>query len=114
MSFYGYHGDLPAERALGGRYTVDLDLGVDLGEAASSDRVESTVDYVHIYQLVREVLEEEQHHLLESIAERVAGKVLALPRVEQVTVTVGKVPPVRGVFGVFAVQITRPPGGRKG
>jgi dihydroneopterin aldolase len=107
MTFYGYHGDVAAERELGGRYTVDLDIGVDLAEAARSDNLERAVDYVHVYQLVREVVEEEQHRLLESIAETVAGKVLALPRVEQVTVKVGKTPPVRGAFGEFAVEITR-------
>src|SRR3981081_529021 len=110
MSFYGYHGDVAAERELGGRYTVDLDIGVDLAEAARSDSLESAVDYVHVYQLVREVVEEQQHRLLESMAETIAGRILPLPRVQQVRVRVGKVPPVRGSFGEFAVEIVRPAG----
>ena len=108
MSFYGYHGDLAAERELGGRYRVDLELGVDLAEAGRSDDLQSAVDYVQVYQLVREVLEEEQHRLLESMAETVAARVLALPRVLQAKVRVGKTPPIRGAFGEFAVEITRP------
>jgi dihydroneopterin aldolase len=107
MSFYGYHGDVEAERQLGGRYTVDLDIGVDLLEAAASDSLDRAVDYVHVYQLVREVVEDQQHRLLESMAEAIASRVLPLPRVQQVKVRVGKVPPVRGSFGEFAVEIER-------
>jgi dihydroneopterin aldolase len=108
MSFYGYHGDVAAERELGGRYSVDLEIGVDLADAARSDNLESAVDYVRVYQLVREEVEERQHRLLESMAEAIAAQVLALPRVLQVGVRVGKVPPVRGSFGEFAVEIQRP------
>lgn len=108
MSFYGYHGDIAAERELGGRYTVDLELGVDLVEAARSDNIESAVDYVHVYQLVREVVEDQQHRLLESMAETIAARLLPLPRVNEVKVRVAKVPPVRGSFAEFAVEITRP------
>ena len=108
MTFYGYHGDVAAERELGGRYTVDLDIGVDLLDAARSDSLESAVDYVHVYQLVREVVEEQQHLLLESMAEAIASRVLPLARVREVKVRVGKTPPVRGSFGQFAVEIVRP------
>ena len=107
MSFYGYHGDLAAERELGGRYAVDLDIGMDLSPAARADDLGQAVDYVHVYQLVREVVEEQQHHLLEAVAEAIAARVLALPHVEEVKVRVGKTPPVRGSFGEFAVEITR-------
>jgi len=112
MTFYGYHGDLAAERELGGRYAVDLEIGMDLSPAARSDNLESAVDYVHVYQLVREVVEEEQHRLLEAIAESIATRVLGLRGVEEVKVRVGKTPPVRGGFGEFAVEITRPARGR--
>jgi dihydroneopterin aldolase len=107
MTFYGYHGDLAAERELGGRYTVDLEIGMDLAPAARSDDLTSAVDYVHVYQLVREVVEEEQHRLLEAIAERIAARVLELPRAAEVKVRVGKTPPLRGAFAEFAVEITR-------
>ena len=108
MSFYGYHGNLEAERELGGRYKVDLEIGLDLAPAAGADDVAETVDYVRVYQLVREVVEEQQHRLLESMAETIAAQVLGLPRVEEVRVRVAKTPPVRGSFGEFAVEIVRP------
>ena len=108
MSFYGYHGNLEAERELGGRYRVDLEIGLDLAPAAGADDVAETVDYVLVYQMVREVVEEQQHRLLESMAETIAAQVLGLPRVQEVKVRVAKTPPVRGSFGEFAVEIVRP------
>ena len=47
MSFYGYHGDVEAERELGGRYRVDLEIGMDLTPVARTDNIEGAVDYVH-------------------------------------------------------------------
>lgn len=108
MSFYGYHGDLPAERELGARYTVDLELGVDLSAAGASDDIASTVDYVHVFSLVREVMEEQQHRLLESMAAAISDRLLELPGVATVKVRVGKTPPLRGSFGQFAVELVRP------
>ena len=107
MAFYGYHGDLAAERELGGRYRVSLTIGMDLAPPGRSDTLEDTVDYIHVYQLVQEVIEGAPRRLLESIAETIAGRVLALPRVEEVTVRVAKTPPVPGSFGEFAVELTR-------
>jgi len=96
-----------AKRELGGRYRVDLEIGMDLSEAGRSDNLERAVDYVLIYQMVREVVEEQQHRLLESIAEAISRQVLSLGPVQQVRVRVGKTPPVRGSFGEFAVDILR-------
>src|ERR1700694_6066096 len=103
MSFYGYHGDVEAERELGGRYRGEIEIGMGLSHAGRSDSLDGGVDYVHVYQLVREVVEDQQHRLLESIAESIAGQVLSLARVEEVRVRVGKTPPVRGRFGELAV-----------
>ena len=44
MEFYGYHGDIEAERALGGRYRVDVEVRADLRAAVRSDALEDTLD----------------------------------------------------------------------
>ena len=108
MVFFGRHGALPAERDLGARFRVDLVLDADLGRAGLSDRLEDTVDYVRAYEIVREVVEGEPCQLLEAVAERVAGRLLELPRVERVTVRVSKRPPLEGEFEAFRAEVTRP------
>ncbi len=107
MVFFGRHGALPAERDLGARFTVDVELGVDLSPAGTTDRLAETVDYGRAYQLVREVVEGEPRNLLETVAERIAERMLALPRVERATVRVHKRPPLEGEFRSFGVEVVR-------
>lgn len=107
MEFYGYHGDIEAERALGGRFRVDVELRSDLRAAGRSDSLDDTVDYVRCFQLVRDVVENRQFRLLEALADAIAAELLRQRHVESVRVKVGKQPPVRGGFERFAVVIER-------
>lgn len=108
MAFFGRHGVFPAERELGARFTVDVVLEGDLAPAGTSDRLDQTIDYEKAYNLVREVVEGEPCHLLEAVAERIAARLLALPRVTRATVRVHKRPPLPGEFRSFGVEISRP------
>jgi dihydroneopterin aldolase len=107
MEFYGYHGDIEAERALGGRYDVDVELSADLRQAGRSDSLDDTIDYVRCFQLVREVVENRQYRLLEALAQAIADELLKHPKATDVRVRVAKQPPVRGGFRNFAVVIDR-------
>jgi dihydroneopterin aldolase len=108
MAFFGRHCVCPAERELGARFTVDVELEGDLRAAGRSDRLEDTIDYSRAYDLVREVVEGEPCHLLEAVAERISQRLLSLPRVERATVRVHKKPPLPGEFRSFGVEISRP------
>lgn len=108
MEFYGYHGDIEAERALGGRYSVDVELVADLRAAGRSDSLEDTIDYVRCFQVVRDLVENRQYRLLEAMAAAIAGALLAEHSTAQaVKVRVAKQPPVRGTFQRFAVELER-------
>src|SRR5207253_9456730 len=93
MVFFGRHGALPAERELGARFTVDVELGLDLRAAGRSDLPADTVDYSRVYEAVRDVVEGSPQTLLESVAERIASLLLGFDHVEQATVRVSKRPP---------------------
>ena len=108
MAFTGRHGVLPAERELPARFRVDIELAADLRAAGASDRLADTVDYTEVYALVQEVVEGEPCSLLETVAERIAGRLLGFDRVQSATVRVAKTPPVEGEFRSFAVEIVRP------
>ena len=54
MEFRALHGCYELERKVGNRFTVDLELTALLGEAAAEDDVEKTVNYLTVYQIVRE------------------------------------------------------------
>ncbi|HSP65920.1 MAG TPA: dihydroneopterin aldolase [Candidatus Deferrimicrobium sp.] len=107
LQFFGHHGDVEAERALGGRVDVDVEIRSDLRAAGLSDELHDTVDYVRCYEAVRHVVETRQHNLLEKVAEEIATALLSDERVTSVRVRVAKQPPLAGIFHRFAVVIER-------
>ena len=107
LQFFAHHGDLEAERALGGRVDVDVEIRGDLRDAGRSDQLGDTVDYVRCYETVRTVVETRQHNLLEAVAEEIAAALLSEPRIRAVRVRVAKQPPIAGIFRRFAVVIER-------
>jgi 7,8-dihydroneopterin aldolase/epimerase/oxygenase len=110
MIFNGYHGTLPAERELGQPFVVDIELRCDLRAAGLADDLTRTVDYSEVYRQARAIVEGPPVSLTETVAERIAGAVLAQhPTVEAVRVRVAK-PNVRlegGVLAGSAVEIVR-------
>lgn len=111
MSFYGYHGETQAERTLGNRFHVDVEMRMDLASAGRTDDIADTVDYSRAFSLVRAVVEEQQYSLIEAIAARIATSLLAEPGVESVKVRVGKQPPIAGAIDRCSVVIERFRGG---
>lgn len=109
LVFYGHHGDIPEERVLGQRFTIDLALTLDMAEAAATDDLNATVDYVRVYELCRQLLEKERVNLLETVAARLADRILAEhPRVSHVEITVKKPSvAIRGVLDYVAIELSK-------
>ena len=76
ITLYGYHGVRPAERALGQRFVVDVDLETDLRQAGETDALDATVNYSEAYELIAEIVEGDPVNLLETLAERIARAIL--------------------------------------
>jgi dihydroneopterin aldolase len=107
MSFYGYHGETEAERALGNRFHVDVEIRMDLSVAGRSDDIADTLDYSHAFALVRTVVEDQQYSLIEAIAARIAESLLTQAGIDSVKVRVGKQPPIAGAIDRCSVIIER-------
>ena len=110
MIFYGRHGTLSAERELGQRFIVDIELRCNLRPAGLSDDLAKTVDYGEVHRQAREIAEGPPAGLTETVAERIAAAVLERHTlVEAVRVKVTK-PNVRlgqTVLAGSAVEIVR-------
>ena len=109
MVFYGFHGANPAEREVGQRFVVDLEVHRDLCPAGLSDDLADTVSYTRFYELVKEILEGPSRNLLENIAETIAQRVLEGFEVEAVKVRVRKPEvPIKGsVLDHASVEVFR-------
>ncbi len=109
MRFYGYHGALEAERAVGQRFVIDLEMALDLQAAGTSDDLTRTVHYGHVFDHVREIVEGQPAALIEAVAERIAARVLDVySAVVAVRVCVHKPgAPVAGIVDDVEVEIVR-------
>ncbi len=108
LRFFGRHGNNESERLLGSHFTVDLEVTAEIGRAAASDRLEDGVDYSKLYEVARRLTEENQFHLLETLASRIADEVLAMPKVRSALVRVTKEPRRPAQTLGFAVELHRP------
>jgi 7,8-dihydroneopterin aldolase/epimerase/oxygenase len=108
LYFYGYHGVFPEENRLGQRFTVDLELGLNLLPAAQTDQLSLTVDYATVYEVVKGEVEGTSVKLIETLAENIAAQLLQKFAIQQVKVRVTKPdPPIPGHYQAIGVEIAR-------
>ena len=107
MSFRGRHGVRPAEREQTQEFKVDLEVESDLAAAGRSDRLVDTVDYTQLRAIAKEVVEGPSAKLLETLAGRIADRVLELTGVMTVSVRVAKRPASMQPIDFAAVHIRR-------
>jgi len=105
MMFYSYHGASRAERETGRRYEVDVELHADLSLAAKTDRLDDTINYSKVYNLVADVILNNRFKLLEKIAARIMGEITSAFPVHRVIVRVRKmIPPIPGNLDHIEVE----------
>jgi dihydroneopterin aldolase len=109
LAFYGYHGAMSEENVLGQKFFVDLELGVDLKTAGKRDRVEDTVHYGMVYDVVKGIIEGSAINLIEAVAEQSIEAIFKeFDKVMTIKMTLKKPEaPVAGIFDYFAVELYR-------
>jgi len=109
LTFYGYHGVLSAEKVLGQKFILDIELYLNLKKAGITDNVEDTVSYAEVYELIQKIVENKSFNLIEALAENIAETILhQFPRILEIKVIVYKPQaPVKGNYDYFAVEIRR-------
>lgn len=73
---FGYHGCLPEEARIGGRYQVDVRVEGDFSEAELSDNLQDTIDYGRVTSIVLEQMAE-RSALVEQVARRILNHLKA-------------------------------------
>ncbi len=102
MEFFAYHGVNKEEKILGQRFRVDVEFYVD---DVRGDNIDDTVSYSYVYKMVREIVEEKNFNLIESLAKEIGDEILAIDKVKEVVVRVSKVsPPINGILEEAGVE----------
>ena len=108
IEVFAHHGVFDQEKADGQLFSIDVEIDVDLAEAARSDALAATVDYGRLAEQIHERVSTERWNLIETVAQRVADLVLEDSRVQGVTVTVHKPQaPISVPFRDVAVTVHR-------
>jgi dihydroneopterin aldolase len=112
MRFEGRHGVLEEERAAVQPFEVDVELHLDLRPSGLSDDLSLTVDYRDVFEICREIVEGPSCRLIETLADRIAARLLSTfgpAGMSEVVVRVRK-PAVKlpGQLDAAAVEIRRP------
>lgn len=100
IRLHAYHGCLEEEGRIGGKYRIDIKALADFSECADSDDLNKTVDYVVVFDLVKEEMAI-RSKLIETVAKRIALKLQAqYTWVSEWEVSLTKYnPPVGGSLG---------------
>ena len=108
LTAIGHHGVFDHERRDGQEFRVDVELGLDLTPAATTDDLARTVDYGHLADALVEVLTGPPVDLIETVALRMVDLCLSQARVEWASVTVHKPnAPITPTFTDVAVTLER-------
>jgi len=82
------------ERTIKQRLSIDVEILTDAAPAAHTDSLKDAVDYSKVAILAMEVCRSRDFHLIETLAELLANRILADFPVPQVRVLVRKISPV--------------------
>jgi len=91
------HGCLIEEEKIGSDYLVNLTVKAQLNEAAATDNLKDTVDYVHLQHIVKNEMAV-RSKLLEHVGQRIIDRIfLEISLVDEAEVTISKLnPPIGG------------------
>ncbi len=106
IKLYAYHGCMEEEARLGGNYIVDVIVETDFNEAAKTDDLSKTVDYVAICEIVKAEMAI-RSKLIEHVGKRIVDRIKKeLKGILKVKVKVTKLnPPINGVVSSVSIEI---------
>jgi dihydroneopterin aldolase len=87
-------GVTPEERIRKQRLSIDVEIWIDGARAAQNDSLKDTLDYSKVAAVAMEVCRSRDFHLIETVAELLAGRILADFPTPQVRVLVRKTSPI--------------------
>lgn len=95
MIFFAHHGVFESERLNGNTFRVSVHIELDDTPGCTTDRVEDTLNYQQVYDIVREEMSHPSN-LLEHVANRIIKRLSALDELSRISVCVEKQNPPLG------------------
>ncbi len=97
------------EQTMRQRLSIDVEILTDTAKAAHHDSLKDAVDYAKVAAVVQEVCRSRNFHLIETVAEQLAARLLSDFPIRQVRLIVRKISPVlEPRVNHVSVEIVRP------
>jgi dihydroneopterin aldolase len=107
LSIFTHHGVSDAEQEVGQRLEFDLSFDVPDCDAVLTDRVEDTVDYAEVCDIVALAATERSYRTLERLGQVIAERLMERFSCEEVRVRAAKPePPLPYTVNEAAVEVT--------
>jgi len=109
MIFYGYHGLHEAERTLGQRFAIDVNVSSDHELDNKVKSLHDTIDYTQIFEVVKEHVENYKYRLLEKLANEIISAILNdFILVQKVSLKIRKIAvPINGTLDYVELEMQR-------
>lgn len=108
MEFFAYHGCFEEEQIIGTKFRIDLNIEANVDEAAETDDLSKTINYLSVYQMVKKQMEIKSR-LLENVGKRILDELYnQFPGVIKAEVKVSKLnPPLGGKLDSVSLTLSR-------
>lgn len=108
LSIYTHHGVTDAEQEIGQRLVIDVDFDVPDCDAVLTDRIEDTIDYSEVADIVALAATERSYRTLERLGGVIAERLMERYNCDSVRVRSAKPePPIPLAVEEAAVEVVR-------
>ena len=108
LSLFTHHGVTAAEREIGQRLVLDVRFDVGEPDALITDRVEDTVDYGEVCQVIALIAQQRSYKTLERLCAVIADRLASQFNADSVTVKASKPePPIPLPVEEVSVEVWR-------
>ena len=107
MEFVTCHGVLPEEKVTPQKFIVDVKIETDkIVEAAKTDKIDNALNYVGVYETIKDIMMNRNYDLIETIAEKISLSIVnKFDCIISVDTKVTKVnPPIPGFTGTVSCE----------
>lgn len=108
MEFYAFHGCLEHEQQLGNTFVVSLSMELDTHLAGQTDKLEHTLNYQLIYDVVKEQMVVPSK-LIEHVGQRMIDSVFnKFPQIQELEIKLSKLnPPLGGKVECVTIKLNK-------
>ncbi|MDE6576845.1 MAG: dihydroneopterin aldolase [Muribaculaceae bacterium] len=106
LLFHSRHGVFPQETIVGNVFVVDISVRIPFNESIAEDKLDSTVSYADIFEIISEEMNQPRK-LLETVALSIKNRLLkAFPEIKGGKITICKSqPPIAHFSGNACVSL---------